>query len=59
VPRGYERIREWEFSSLEFQSSKGTAAWPEEELEDLVCDVICAILVVNNLESVRTNRSYD
>jgi hypothetical protein len=32
VPRGYERIREWELTSLEFRSSKGRAVWPEEEL---------------------------
>jgi hypothetical protein len=44
--REYERIREWELTSLEFQSSKGTAVWPEEELEDLVCDVTCAIVIV-------------
>jgi hypothetical protein len=37
-------IREWNFTSLEFRSSKGTAVWPEEELEDSVCDVICAVL---------------
>jgi hypothetical protein len=46
VPRGYERIGEWELTSLEFRSSKGTAVWPEEELEDLVCDVTCAIVTV-------------
>jgi hypothetical protein len=33
-----------EFTSLEFRSSEGTAAWPEEELEDLVCDVTCAVV---------------
>jgi hypothetical protein len=44
VPRGYKKIREWELTSLEFRSSKGTAVRPEEELEDLVCDVTCAIL---------------
>jgi hypothetical protein len=32
--------------------------WPEEELEDLVCDVTCAV-VNSDLESVRTNCSYD
>jgi hypothetical protein len=32
-----------ELTGLEFRSSKGTAVWPEEELEDLVCDVTCAI----------------
>jgi hypothetical protein len=26
--------------------SKGTAMWPEEELEDLVCGVTCAIVTV-------------
>jgi hypothetical protein len=46
VPRGYERIREWELTSLEFRGSKGTAVWPEEELEDLVCDVACAVVTV-------------
>jgi hypothetical protein len=25
-------------------SSKGTAVWPEEDLEDLVCDVTCAVV---------------
>jgi hypothetical protein len=40
--RGYKRIRGWELTSFEFRSSKGTAVWPEEELEDLVCDVTCA-----------------
>jgi hypothetical protein len=54
VPRGYQRIRE--LTSLEFRSSKGTAVWPDEELEDLVCDVTCAI-VNSNLESVRINCS--
>jgi hypothetical protein len=44
VPRGYERIREWELTSLEFRSSKRTAMWPEEELEDLVCGVRCAVV---------------
>jgi hypothetical protein len=45
-------------TSLEFRSSKGTAVWPEEELEDLVCDVnMC--YSYSNLESVRTNCSYD
>jgi hypothetical protein len=46
VPRGYERIQEWELTSLEFLSSKGTAMWPEEELGDLVCDVTYAIVTV-------------
>jgi hypothetical protein len=36
MPRGYERIWEWELTGLKFRSSKGTAVWPEEELEDLV-----------------------
>jgi hypothetical protein len=35
-------MREWELTGLEFLCSKGTAVWPEEELEDLVCDVTCA-----------------
>jgi hypothetical protein len=48
VPRGYERLREWELTSLEIRNSKGTAIWPEEELEDFVSDVTCG-----NLESVR------
>jgi hypothetical protein len=46
VPRGYERIREGELISLEFRSCRGTAVWPEEELEDLVCDVTCAVVTV-------------
>jgi hypothetical protein len=45
VPRGYERIREWELISLDFRSSKGTAVWPEEHL-DLACDVTCAVVTV-------------
>jgi hypothetical protein len=43
--------REWEYNgiqrnetSLEFRNSKGTAVWPQEELEDFVCDVICAAI---------------
>jgi hypothetical protein len=28
-----------ELTLLEFGSSKGTAMWPEEELDDSVCDV--------------------
>jgi hypothetical protein len=32
-----------EGTSLEFRSTKGTAVWPEEELEFLVCDVTCAV----------------
>jgi hypothetical protein len=43
MPRGYERIREWELTSLEFRSSKGTVVWPEEKLEVLVCDVTCVV----------------
>jgi hypothetical protein len=46
VPRGYERIREWELTSREFGKSKGRAVWPEEELEDLVCDVTCGAVTV-------------
>jgi hypothetical protein len=45
MPRGYERIRECELTGLEFRSSNGTVVWPEE-LEDLVCDVTCAIVTV-------------
>jgi hypothetical protein len=45
VPRGYERIREWELTLLEFRSSKGAAVWPEK-LEDLMRDVTCAIVTV-------------
>jgi hypothetical protein len=39
-----ERTRVWKLTSLEFRSSKGTAVWPEEESEDLVRDVTCAVL---------------
>jgi hypothetical protein len=42
-----DRIREntgMGLTGLEFRSSKGTAMWPEEELEDLVCDVTCAVI---------------
>jgi hypothetical protein len=46
MPRGYVKIREWELTSLEFRSSKGTAVWPGEELEDLMCDVTCAVVTV-------------
>jgi hypothetical protein len=46
VLRGYERIQKWELTSLECRSSKETAVWPEEELEDLVCDVTCAIVIL-------------
>jgi hypothetical protein len=38
LPRGYKRIREWELTSLEFWSSKGTALWPAEE--DATCAVV-------------------
>jgi hypothetical protein len=58
VPRGYEEIQEWELTSLKFRSPKGTTVWPEEELENVVCDVTCAIFN-NNLESVTTNCSYE
>jgi hypothetical protein len=44
MPRGYKRIQEWELTSLEFRSSKGTAVWPEEELEDTVCDIACGVV---------------
>jgi hypothetical protein len=54
VPRGYERIREWELTSLEFRSPKETAVCPDEELEDSVRDVTYANSY-SNLESVRTN----
>jgi hypothetical protein len=40
------RIQECELTGLEFRSSKGTAVWPEEELEDLLCDVTCAVVTV-------------
>jgi hypothetical protein len=33
-------------NSLEFRSSKGRVVWPEEELEDLVCDVTSAVVTV-------------
>jgi hypothetical protein len=36
-------MREWELTGLEFRSYKGTAVWPEEESEDSVCDVRCAV----------------
>jgi hypothetical protein len=32
--------------SLQFRSSKGTALWPEKELEGFVRDVTCAIVTV-------------
>jgi hypothetical protein len=31
---------------LEFRSSKGKAEWPEEELDDLLCDVTGATATV-------------
>jgi hypothetical protein len=37
-------MREWELTSFKFRSSKGTAVGPEEELEDLVCNVTCAVV---------------
>jgi hypothetical protein len=40
----YKRVRKWELISLEFRSSKGTAAWPEEGLEDLAYDVTFAVV---------------
>jgi hypothetical protein len=46
MPRGYDRIWEWELTSLESISSKGIAVWPEEKLENLVCNVTCAIVTV-------------
>jgi hypothetical protein len=39
-----EKIREWELTSLEFGNSKRPTVLPEEELEDLVCDVTCALV---------------
>jgi hypothetical protein len=44
LPRRYKKIWKWEFTSLEFQSFKGTTLCPEEELEDFVYDVTCAIV---------------
>jgi hypothetical protein len=52
VPRGYKRIRERELTSLEFRISKGTPVWPEEELEDLMCDVTCAVVRRTSLVGV-------
>jgi hypothetical protein len=46
VQREYERIREWEFTSLEFRKSKGRAVWPEEELEDVTRAIVRVILRV-------------
>jgi hypothetical protein len=37
---------DFELTSLEFRSSKETAVWPEEELENLECDITCAIITV-------------
>jgi hypothetical protein len=37
-------MREWQLTSLEFRSSEGIAVWPEEELDDFVCDVTCAVV---------------
>jgi hypothetical protein len=48
-----EDMREYGNGNLLHLSSKGTAVSPEEELEDLVCDVTC------DLESVRTDFSYE
>jgi hypothetical protein len=45
VSRGYERIRKWEFTSLEFGSSKGTAVRPEE-FEYIVCDVTICVSII-------------
>jgi hypothetical protein len=40
-----EDIRKYKNGNcLGFRSSKRTAMWPEEELEDLVCDVTCAVV---------------
>jgi hypothetical protein len=36
------RSNRW--ASLEFQSSKGTPMYPEEDLVDLMCDVTCAVV---------------
>jgi hypothetical protein len=44
VLRRYKRVRGWELVGVESRSSKGTAVWPEEELEDLVCDVTCTVV---------------
>jgi hypothetical protein len=33
-------------TSLEFRNFKGTTMWLEEEVEDLVCDVTCAIVTL-------------
>jgi hypothetical protein len=39
-----------EFTSLEFQSSKGTAVWPEEEVENLACDVIYLFIYLISID---------
>jgi hypothetical protein len=39
---------DFDLTSLEFRSPKATAMWPEEELEDLVYDVTCAIIECKN-----------
>jgi hypothetical protein len=44
VPLWYKRIREWELTWIEFPGSKGIAVWPKEELEDLECEVTCAVV---------------
>jgi hypothetical protein len=41
-----ERIWEWELTSLELRSSKGTVVWTEEVSEDLVCDIKYAMVTV-------------
>jgi hypothetical protein len=38
------KIRDSELTELKFQSSKGTAVWPVEEIEETVCDVTCAVV---------------
>jgi hypothetical protein len=43
VPKVYNRYRK-PLTGLEFRSSMGTAVWPEGGLEDLVCDVTCAVV---------------
>jgi hypothetical protein len=49
---------DFELTSLEFWSSTGTAVWPEEKLEDLVCDIyMCYSYSI--LKNVRTNCSYE
>jgi hypothetical protein len=46
-------------TSFEFQSSKGTAVRPEEELEDLVCDVTCAIVTILRVQELIVVTSED